>query len=1166
MEGLADKKNARGNQKGKVTKGLGKLKSSLVYCSDSKELQKRAESLESDFDILVDLHEDCVESGAEDAAEYMKEITGNFEEVMKSYYTFSKAEKEKTLLLEAIPLKQKIDRDFIRIETVMDRIHDSLGKELEQSNDNSVLELQEDTDLMLSVLNALLTSVNEHNKIKEDPDLTLKINNLMTKTDRIHRDSKVFVKRFRVKEGTDNKTTSSGGTPLTTPNPSLDPKAVEFSPDSFSKSTDFPTQENSSSQVLSHEVVGSDGTSNQDTGKPSSHLTKTSDQVASAITVSESVASTHHSGPGTSDVQVLNGNPSSVPYFPHDHNLSHSSSHDFNSHNMFDHNTIHTKRPSLPVFSGNRADWPEFRVVWKALAESNFKSKFLLANELKRCLRGKAAERVKHIYITHTRAYEDLWARLEEEYDDAGLSVQAALDQLVSLKPVGTGDYRNLVKFVDTIEGIHNQLQELSQLDAVHTADVDRTNRLLPRDVSVNWLRLYRELTKEEKLKPFPAFMKFLQTERAIVARLVDDTHHFRRKERSADQRVVGSHSTAGNHQHKSPTSNGCVFHKGASHPTELCKVFLQMPVAEQYEELKKANRCFMCLKGHRKGECTAKPCACGKKHHAILCTKSKEIDHDQSASAIETQPDYDHSQQNKKTYLIDKGCDALYPINTVPVDGTNRFITVFSDAGSNASYITESCASKLSLKRIKKVPLKVAVVGGGQTKYESTIFEVPLSTKSGKIVKVLAYSLESITGPLSQLDANVIRNLFPDFSADTLLRKSNTVDLLIGTDYFGLHPKRELSKAGKHLSIMEGELGPCLVGTHPNLEEKISKSSRVSNELYGSCVTTTSNHVTSQPAFNLIHTKIDEPIDEDVAASREPTLDTDTAEAKNIISDENQPYMAATQVETADTPIEIIAPYNAEMQDKRNCETHCSDSTHSADTQKEEECDIVKSSRKTINTCLPENLSFPEISLTQYTETESHHSKPSTSSTLTKIQSYLKPTFSWSEASVKNKQSISSEITDTDKCTGNACNLAASQAHQDGTSSEDKLQTPDKRTKKKKAKKSKRKLYKSKGNFKDNWSKIKPMKEIEDSNEGTQNKTVSSKGSDSDKEKGFCMVSSNTKMKNELIGKTSVRNAPQIKKLSRIKDVTDSRKMMVMKSKFKESAKGKGTQTDNYP
>ena len=36
--------------------------------------------------------------------------------------------------------------------------------------------------------------------------------------------------------------------------------------------------------------------------------------------------------------------------------------------------------------------------------------------------------------------------------------------------------------------------------------------------------------------------------------------------------------------------------------------------------------------------------------------------------------------------------------------------------------------------------------------------------------------------------------------------------------DYFGLHPKEEIAKAGNNLSVMKGPLGICLVGTHPEL------------------------------------------------------------------------------------------------------------------------------------------------------------------------------------------------------------------------------------------------------------------------------------------------------------------------------------------------------------
>ena len=54
--------------------------------------------------------------------------------------------------------------------------------------------------------------------------------------------------------------------------------------------------------------------------------------------------------------------------------------------------------------------------------------------------------------------------------------------------------YGALVKFVDSVEGVHSQLKELNQLAAVQSVDVDLISMLLPRDISFNWLRKYKDL------------------------------------------------------------------------------------------------------------------------------------------------------------------------------------------------------------------------------------------------------------------------------------------------------------------------------------------------------------------------------------------------------------------------------------------------------------------------------------------------------------------------------------------------------------------------------------------------------------------------------------------------------------------------------------------------
>ena len=106
-------------------------------------------------------------------------------------------------------------------------------------------------------------------------------------------------------------------------------------------------------------------------------------------------------------------------------------------------------------------------------------------------------------------------------------------------------------------------------------------------------------------------------------------------------------------------------------------------------------------------------------------------------------------------------------------------------------------------------------------TTYKTKQYEISIRTQSGKIRKVVAFGMDKITGPVSNLDENVLKSLFPNYDVALLQRKSTTVDLLLGSNYFGLHSKFEIMSAGDNLSVMQGELGVCLQGAHPELFEK---------------------------------------------------------------------------------------------------------------------------------------------------------------------------------------------------------------------------------------------------------------------------------------------------------------------------------------------------------
>ena len=507
---------------------------------------------------------------------------------------------------------------------------------------------------------------------------------------------------------------------------------------------------------------------------------------------------------------------------------------------------IHTKKPSLPFFSGERVDWPEFKCTWRALAEAQYKNHMQLAMELKRCCKGRAGERLKHIYVTNDSAYSEMWKRLSEEYDDPGLSVQSALSRLTALKSVEDRDHEGIVRFADIIDGVHSQLKELHQLDAVHVVDVDKLALLLPREIHTNWLRKYMELAGPRKLKPFSEFVEFMRRERSVVARLAEwITRPYRHvKDNKLVMNRAGSHGVTGQHDSKRREkekvgSETCTIHGGSGHSTADCRNFKKMTVKQRYEELRKKHRCFNCLGEHPRSSCQAPSCKCGKAHHQLLCTSAPSSKED-SMKDLEV---------TANTGIVSQGCAALYPIQEVSIAESSQRVTVFMDAGSDASYITEACANRLHLKRGSKVSLDVTVVGGGHEEYKTNVYEIPLRTKVGRIEKIQAYGLKRITGPLTQLNSGLLGKLFPNFDVDILLRPSKQVDILLGTDYFGLHPKKEVDRAGPHLSIMEGELGACLVGNHPELREEVEL---YTPKLYGAHTRHTSGfHISSHPAFD---------------------------------------------------------------------------------------------------------------------------------------------------------------------------------------------------------------------------------------------------------------------------------------------------------------------------
>ena len=126
-------------------------------------------------------------------------------------------------------------------------------------------------------------------------------------------------------------------------------------------------------------------------------------------------------------------------------------------------------------------------------------------------MKGEASQRIKSVYVTKPEAYDAMWRKLEDYYNDTSATVQAALEDLHRLKPVSETDYRGLVEFVDVVESSYSQLEELNQLNTLTMRDVDFVNGLLPNHLRLEWIRKYHDMNQAEKIQPFRPFMKFLE-------------------------------------------------------------------------------------------------------------------------------------------------------------------------------------------------------------------------------------------------------------------------------------------------------------------------------------------------------------------------------------------------------------------------------------------------------------------------------------------------------------------------------------------------------------------------------------------------------------------------------------------------------------------------------
>ena len=543
--------------------------------------------------------------------------------------------------------------------------------------------------------------------------------------------------------------------------------------------------------------------------------------------------------------------------------------------------TIHSPIPAIPViqyndsyapngrhkriitpapFAGDRRQWPEFRSMWLRYASSELYDDYDRVVSLKELLRGEAKQLVQSIYATQPMAYSRILSKLDDHYGDAGLCVDSVLEDLLRIRPVKDNDRSSLVSYVNSVEAAYCQLGEVGHISTITMPHVDRLADLLPMMLQRDWMKIVSNMTPDSRTKPFRQFMAFLDAERSMVIRWAEreKSHSSSRQviQKPPPKRVVNTHygESDSDETNSRPIDDSgkhpsvyCIIHRCKTHSLEKCQSFLGFTVAQRYDILRSHSLCFQCFGQHPKPSCTeSKLCPeCAKPgHHALLCrgkqekssTSSKSGNYSKptgsSASYRNKEPDKDKAKQEitPKTTVSAKSNhgnlernSSVFPIQHVKVVKGHRKATVFFDGGSNATFISNNAAKRYGARRLHEVDLDVTTLGN-YSKTELTYqYILDLLTEDNTSVSIKAYGLEQITSEVEELNLKVLAELFPTINVNLLLREAGQVDILVGNDYFGLHPKNEIAKAGEHLSVLKSPFGLCLQGSHPALSNMTS-------------------------------------------------------------------------------------------------------------------------------------------------------------------------------------------------------------------------------------------------------------------------------------------------------------------------------------------------------
>ncbi|GFQ64512.1 integrase catalytic domain-containing protein [Trichonephila clavata] len=276
--------------------------------------------------------------------------------------------------------------------------------------------------------------------------------------------------------------------------------------------------------------------------------------------------------------------------------------------------------------------------------------------------------------------------------------------------------------------------------------------------------------------------------------------------------------------------SNVCVHCSSGSHfGLFVCDSFLELPIKEKWDGVKKYKLCFNCLKKnktHHISKCRAGVCKfCSKLHNSILCSKNpnnSKISNDNKTFIDNTVSDIhtEDSTISSNNAAVPAAQAVLLPTAIVyvkDINGAFQKCRVLIDSASQGSFVRKSCVNLLQLKPTS-VNINVDGLSSRNVGRVSGLVQLEITTLFCKntSITVDALILPKIPCdlPQFQVDASAL-NAFKNLQlADINCLQPSSIDILLGADVFGeIMLNRHLNVPGHSLTATETIFGWVVLG-----------------------------------------------------------------------------------------------------------------------------------------------------------------------------------------------------------------------------------------------------------------------------------------------------------------------------------------------------------------